>query len=66
MVLGSTVGQYLIDRMLLFSMTVVPVIAVPFVDGPPIESQVGATVNPVTVPDATVPPLRQRFMAEVA
>ena len=62
----STVGQYLIDRILLFRTTVVPVIDVPFVDGAPSDNQVGATVNPVTVPDATVPPFKQMFIAEVA
>jgi hypothetical protein len=48
--------------MLLSSMTVVLVMLVPFVDGPPILSHVGATVN-ASVPVATVPPFRHRLVA---
>ena len=44
------------------SMTAVSVILVPFVDGPPILNHVGAELN-ASVPLATVPPFRHRFVA---
>jgi hypothetical protein len=51
--------------MLLLSMTVVSVMLVPFVDGPPILSHVGAALN-ASVPVATVPPFKHRLVAVLA
>ena len=48
--------------MLLLSMTLVSVMVVPVVDGPPILRNVGATLNP-SVLVATVPPFKHRLVA---
>jgi hypothetical protein len=49
--------------MALLRTTAVSVMLVPFVDGPPILSHVGAVVN-VRVPGTTVPPLRHRLCTD--
>jgi len=48
--------------MLLLSMTVVSVMLVPFVDGPPILNHVGAALN-ASVPVATMPPFMHKLVA---
>jgi hypothetical protein len=62
---GSTVGQYLMERMLLFNRTSVFELLVPFDDGTPIVKNVGATENAIAELDATVPPFRHRLIVLV-